>query len=737
MTPRRLLLCSVLLLCAVLSIQQLSSAHAADQRQKSIWMGNAFDHINRTNNIAHWRSLNIIAHTFSTASPINETEARQALNFFRWYGETDYHKYTSGSSPSSDQLDFANHLYEAVSHFPSLTAIVSNFLKDKLNETVDAPSAQLKQWQIYNTDYYQDYATKEVNYTQVLSDIYDAANRDPTFAKVFDEVYGIPLFHAKIGDSAQQIIDNNPAFGELHDIQRLANDLTSLQDTVTDLKSTVETTLTAVQTSMQTGSNSAIPNHDTQGGQDTMQLLIAQQRQRVQEQKDKLAADGIRSSLYVLTFLMTDKTAAGQLNAVGNAILDFKAVTDRYNTLYASGENSSAMSSAMLTMNYVAIFMTLVDSMSEKGPSPDQIISTQIQELAKQMRVYQEENRLRFDRIDSELSQTFAEMTKDFNQISRKLNDMSQDLQGMRGALAAVLFRVDQVERLLTSYLEVILEEPFGRAMTGCLGYEKKTGKPLSEEGYDNCALDIVNFVELSKSAPLSGQWTQGMAGKDFATSSLLAGDWASNVNLFLGLAGERGGYSVPEKRANPLRWARAAEAFVVLSNESSDIFRKKPRVVLDSLISEGEALDVDLTTTFVNSPQQYLAMLGSLMDEYKNDVKAVSIAAARSRQRPVDAMQAVAAWLDPAELRGIAASHRFEFNQREVSTAGNGPVRETQWPAGVPADWKTAIRNSGRQLNPIMFKDYVWNVISRSGIDRSRTGWAWQLAITVLSGRR
>jgi hypothetical protein len=81
------------LLCALFYVFVLtgsSSLARADEFDKAMWMGNAFERLNRTNNLAYWWNLNIVSMRYSDAATIDESEARRTLNILRWSSEKAY-----------------------------------------------------------------------------------------------------------------------------------------------------------------------------------------------------------------------------------------------------------------------------------------------------------------------------------------------------------------------------------------------------------------------------------------------------------------------------------------------------------------------------------------------------------------------------------------------------------------------------------------------------------------------
>jgi hypothetical protein len=714
---------TLMLFCAVVIFMGGATARADEKFEKTIWMGNAFDHLNRTNNVAHWSSLFIMSRVYKEV-PVTEETARKSFNFFRWNAERSHKSYGSGQGYLS-QFEYANASYELLKQHPDIKAkLAGTVAQYLLKKTVNSQAGDMEKRQMYNKQFYDMYASPSLDKRQILSDLYDIAKRSPGFERALDEVYGIPIFNAKISDPSQSILDNNPDFAQNEHIKRLSTRVDTLENTVKTEKSKVDGKITEVskQIAPKRPEAQGEPKAQTETTADFVQALANMQRSKMEEDKYQFEQKGLRSGIFVIEHLMSDQTAARQFSAVANGALDLKLAVDQYNKLYQQDLDADKLattgrtfSSVMLAFNYAAVLLTVMDAveLSAQGPSPDQIISEQIRELAKQMLAFQEENRQRFDRIDLSLSTIFAAMTAQFQTVLTKLEVASFDLQELRGAVDLVLYRLDQIERRMSEYLKLLLDYPFEDSMTRCLRHEVKHGGKLPEKEYEGCIDAIEHFIKLAKSPELSGRSAQGLTGKDFVTF-LGEGDWSANVNFFLSLANERGGYHFADARANPLRWTRAADALVKLAMENEEFFRKKPQTVLKEVLEEGHLLNNTLSDQFVKAPAQYIALLGSLLTEYEREVGAVSVAAENVKTNALKKFDppGTVAWLSHKELTEVVASLRSKFIERQILHADKWPVIETVWPAAAIPVVKEVSRGAGVSFKELKFPEYIWNAI-------------------------
>ena len=696
----------------VVLMMSFVTASAEESLDKAIWIGNAYDRISRTGNSAHWASLNILSTFFTGSRKINESEGRYTVNYFRWRAEDAYKTYGKGA-PTVEGFEAANSVYETVKD-PNILNAAGEFLKYLLKQVTGTPDQQTKLWENYNQTFYSRYTETDYEKRGILSRLYDNAQKDPVFAKVFDEGYS-SLFNAKTSSSAQTILDDNPDFAANDMLHTLVTGTGTLQERVKSLQQEVNNRLKAAAPSPQTPvpetpSPSTPPAPENGAGQipDPLAQLVEQQKAAKAAAQADFENRGLHSAVLVASHFIGDPRTARQFSAVANAIIDARSLGEEFNKLYSGPDAGNSIGFAAASFNYFAIFVSVVDAFADKGPPPEQIILDQIQALAKQMQAFQEENRKRFDRIDAELGSIFTIMNSQFQDIANKLDDVNFDLQTVRNSMAQALLRLDQIELSLTNYLLLISDQPFEHAMKGCIGYTEVTGQRLTKDKYDTCVTSILSFIDDAKKEALSGGSAIGAVPETFAPM-VEPSNTPAQVNFYISLAAERGHYPPFQRVPNSVRWAQAASYYTALAVENDAIFRSTPQKALNDIVGEGETLDRTLSRDLPLDTARFALAVDSLIGDYQIRANSVEAAAAAIAQR---AIGKATTWLTPAEYASKVAQAADGFIHRDIPIAGAWPVLEFgSWP-NIPPFIRDQVRGAGSPFHPLPSKaaEYIWD---------------------------
>ncbi|MET4689532.1 hypothetical protein [Sinorhizobium fredii] len=677
---------------------------AADQRDKNVWIGLTQHRINQTRNPSHWSAVSIIADQLPNL-PKSESELRHTLNMLRYGSERSYLTFSNSKTPG-DTVEDVNLFLEQFKQLPNLSAMLFANRQHALKKYSDSPEWTTHFWSAYNKEFASNAAYFDVDKPGSLGRIFDWGERDPLFAKLWNEVYA-PITGARIGARAESMLADNEDFASIEEVK-------SISAVNADIKSSVKrlnNTLSEMKIESRQADKEAVAQSD-----DIVKILEKQQADQIALERADFERDGIRSAVFLASLFFDDKIEGQRFVAVGNATIDLVKLTDTYERLYTSSpgaESGSSFGTAAMTMNYFAICMSLVQALQDTGPTGDQVISAQLINLAKQMEAYQKENRARFDRIDAELSQIFAEMVSQFSDAANQMALARADLSGIQRAMARTLTRLDHIERRLVRYLEVIANEPFEGALKQCIGVEKNIGVHLTELEYGRCTLVISRFLDLARSEALAGTWKAGSKLTDIDVP-LEERDWSAAINLFLGLAQDRGGLSFSARRANPLRWSMAADAYIRLAVENDAYFKSQPSTILDSLVDEGVSIESDLTKRFVEHPDKFIAVLDSMMAEYLSAVQRVERAASEIGQKALLERGATAVWLRPAELSEIASRLLPDLSKRDVVYALDWPILSTEW-NGIEdrRNWnrKTGALGKYLEYKPLPSSPNIWKI--------------------------
>lgn len=679
-------------------------ASASDKAtDRAIWIENAFDRITRSANPSHWSSLSIISTSYNGSRRINESNDRQILNWFRWEAENSYKTYPV-NQPEIEGFEYANSVYEVAKEPWS---IIGEGLQYKLKQVANEPRAQVSRWRDYNQSFFQYYANKDYEKREILASIYDTAKKDPKFAKLFNETY-YSLIRAKTDDTAEAMLDGNPELATLRLLRDFVKGNAKLEERVATLEKSVREGLgngaaeTTNPSEKQASGNSPEP----------LQQLIDEQPRFRSAAEAEFENRGMHSAVSVLSRFMDPRTAR-QFSAISHAVIDLRALNIEYENLYA-GREPSALGTAATAFNYIAIFFTIVDAFSEPAPPPEQIILEQLQVLAKQMQIYQEENRERFDRIDARLSQIFAAMNSQFQSLSDKIETVSYDTGIIRNAMAETLLQLDHMETSLTNYLLLVADQPFYREMKGCIGYQDRTGRKMSVMEYDACVNSIRAFIEDAKSPALSGAKSNGANPGDFARI-VRSDDIPSQVNFFGSLLQERGGYVALPRLPNPIRWAQAANYFTTLAVQNEEIFRTTPKKTLEEILAQGKGIERTLSHDIPLDKAKFAKTLESLIQDYEFEARSVERAARASAQNSITE-KAIATWTTPDELSSLLEEAVKKFSQREVLPATPWEVLEGGPLTPNPRDmWKKfgpIVRGAGVKFTPLKNREHLWREV-------------------------
>src|SRR5262249_20456918 len=154
------------------------------------------------------------------------------------------------------------------------------------------------------------------------------------------------------------------------------------------------------------------------------------------------------------------------------------------------------------------------------------------------------------------------------------LAQVQWDLASQRRAFDRIATQLDIFERHVIERLNFIIDQPFRNMMTGCLNYERTNGQMMSPGKDIDCVEAIRGYLAASYDPLLSGDWTPLLDDPTVLGPRIEDEDWGANINLFRGIARERYGYSFPDRRANPYRWAIAAGSYTALVAENPSHFQ-------------------------------------------------------------------------------------------------------------------------------------------------------------------
>ena len=156
------------------------------------------------------------------------------------------------------------------------------------------------------------------------------------------------------------------------------------------------------------------------------------------------------------------------------------------------------------------------------------------------------------------------------------------------------------------------------------------------------------------------------------ASHRLRNSDWAGQINYIFGMARAFGGYTVgAQRKPNPTRWRIAANSYYTLATQNADYFFSKPVAAYDAIATEGSRINSELLS-LRRDGAKFLTMLGGLLNDYKEAVKSVEIAAGNVVKRALTDAEAKAVWLEPEELKSLAPSLLSAIETQPILPAGD-----------------------------------------------------------------
>ena len=145
---------------------------------------------------------------------------------------------------------------------------------------------------------------------------------------------------------------------------------------------------------------------------------------------------------------------------------------------------------------------------------------------------------------------------------------------------------------------------------------------------------DIRFYLNESRQPVYSGEWVKEMPDAAKLNHDLIDRDWASNINLFLGMLSLSGGRSDSSPVPNPSRWIIAARSYIDLALDNSELFRTAPASLLNDLRSDGQSIVNGLGSRDDYGVARALMLYTNLVTSYQSELRHVEQLAKDVRYR-------------------------------------------------------------------------------------------------------
>lgn len=281
----------------------------------------------------------------------------------------------------------------------------------------------------------------------------------------------------------------------------------------------------------------------------------------------------------------------------------------------------------------------------DTGPSPMQMVSDQITDLANQVEEIRVEMTDRFNRIDSQLTTISSSIDSGFAAMVGYFNGVNVNLQSIQTQIATAQSNLNRLEQNLYGVLADGFNFPFITAMDTYLNYQERNNQDIARDDYiaaegtfyssaTNQAISQTyagpNAPSLSYDATAVDQLNNFTLGYNINNLRAFPSQWLGLPSL--------GTQRVP----NPMSWSLNADAYAQLGRENPWYFAQTVSgdpTRISNVLNGGQAVQAVMSAA--RSPQ--------LMDRLKTDNL--------SRSQALDT-NLNSALSDYMTTRGISSSH-------------------------------------------------------------------------------
>ena len=396
-----------------------------------------------------------------------------------------------------DQADKLRYGYDILSSIVQLTPEVGGILSTTLNGYARLRISELENTidpsrQALSDIEFADRRTRTIQAVQgLVGDAADVAQNDPELAAVLNPLF-VDLAKCDLNCSYSDIQAVHPELPWLPQadsngsIQLNAQDLeTQAQSTADDVRSGTSTDITDLQTvsDFQLANGFPVTNPTVPPG--NTDDPDARQARR------QLVLDAAESSISAISQLigLADPRLAHQVQTAGSTTIQVGEAVSKFLQTTEKGADSFAqgLAGVALTGNIIGAAVQVFSLFGDGGPSPDQVILEQIQELSKQIDDLHRDMDARFDRVDASLNNILTVLHDNFAQIAFQLNATANDVHAIQEGLLDLQAQVNRLQQYLFAWTTALSKEQFIQTMNGCLNFKARTGIDMTTDQFFVC----------------------------------------------------------------------------------------------------------------------------------------------------------------------------------------------------------------------------------------------------------
>jgi hypothetical protein len=332
-------------------------------------------------------------------------------------------------------------------------------------------------------------------------------------------------------------------------------------------------------------------------------FLVATRLQDAEQQRDafrgEVEAQAQRSGVFLIATLLrnTDAKLAGQFQAVANTTLDIISDFNRFNNAVTTGV--AAAGSIVLATNLVGAGLVLASMFANQGPSADEMIMKQLQQLFEAIDTMRKEMHERFDRVDAALNTIYHDMMIGFNNVYTLAEAINRNVVETKNLTNRAVIQLNTVDTRLAILGEKIdnlaadlFDEQTRIVVDECLQRRGVLGELLKTEEFSQC---VLNFRRISTGIARSASLTNE-AKVSLEQRMALVGELKKPTFANLGLLRQITNW--PEYRtqntaayaqlslANASYWAMGAQGFTALLIEYPEYAKNIPPATFSALLN-------------------------------------------------------------------------------------------------------------------------------------------------------
>lgn len=488
-------------------------------------------------------------------------------------------------------------------------------------------------------------AWQTYGYIQQLNTVMDAVLRrviktadvDPTFGAARDAWFGA-LSRASVYNTAEQFLAdpilatwiNSQAIIDLLQagqveqsvvVQMIRDQFAQLGVKLDQMRDNQVTTL------IQNNTTYKVVENGQRGNAQAHAAALAQSKQNEQ------LLEAARSGVFVLSTVVGffDPKFGKQLGILGNAAVQVASAINKYLPTVAGlglAQALTSLSTVVLTGNLLGAVMTLLPLFIDSGPTPEQLILTEVRKLREDVARLGNNMNDRFNRVERGLNTIYQDMMVQFDKVIQLLADISGQLNQIGHTLVTLQSRLDEIGERLFAALDDVHQNDLRAEVNYALGHQLRYNRALPETDFIR-AENLFEYyaVSVSRDSVSTAPITQYGRVQNFDIDPNLAGaELSKNLGYLTWLAGYRFGYGIQARTIpNPAVWSLAARAYGQLIAENPALARTitaQPQI-------RGTGAEIDALVRQLSQPVNGTTnpLFTSLINNYRSAAQNLSAA--------------------------------------------------------------------------------------------------------------